>query len=143
MLQNLLGNVDPGLDLLGFARNIALGALLALLLERVYTTCGHSLSNRQVFARNFFLLAMTTTLIITIVQSSLALSLGLIGALSIVRFRSAIKEPEELAYIFLSISIGLGMGGQPATPHGCRFRDDRRNRLDPVLVDVSPDGDGC
>ena len=53
---------------------------------------------------------MTTTLIITIVKSSLALSLGLVGALSIVRFRAAIKEPEELGYLFLTIAIGLGFG---------------------------------
>jgi uncharacterized membrane protein YhiD involved in acid resistance len=44
------------------------------------------------------------------VKSSLALSLGLIGALSIVRFRAAIKEPEELVYLFLVIGIGLGLG---------------------------------
>ena len=49
-------------------------------------------------------------LIITIVKSSLALSLGLVGALSIVRFRSAIKEPEELTYLFIAIAIGLGFG---------------------------------
>ena len=49
-------------------------------------------------------------LIISIVKASLALSLGLVGALSIVRFRSAIKEPEELAYLFLVIGIGLGFG---------------------------------
>jgi uncharacterized membrane protein YhiD involved in acid resistance len=49
-------------------------------------------------------------IIITIVKSSLALSLGLVGALSIVRFRAAIKEPEELAYIFFTIAIGLGFG---------------------------------
>ena len=48
--------------------------------------------------------------IITIVKSSLALSLGLVGALSIVRFRSAIKDPEELTYLFLCIAIGLGLG---------------------------------
>ena len=42
------------------------------------------------------------------VKSSLALSLGLVGALSIVRFRTPIKEPEELVYLFLAISIGLG-----------------------------------
>jgi uncharacterized membrane protein YhiD involved in acid resistance len=48
--------------------------------------------------------------IITVVKSSLALSLGLVGALSIVRFRSAIKEPEELTYLFLTIAIGLGCG---------------------------------
>jgi uncharacterized membrane protein YhiD involved in acid resistance len=49
-------------------------------------------------------------LIISIVKSSLALSLGLVGALSIVRFRAAIKEPEELAYLFFAIAIGLGLG---------------------------------
>ncbi len=49
-------------------------------------------------------------IIITIVKSSLALSLGLVGALSIVRFRAAIKEPEELSYLFLTIAIGLGFG---------------------------------
>ena len=50
-------------------------------------------------------------LIISIVKSSIALSLGLVGALSIVRFRAAIKEPEELTYLFLTIAIGLGFGG--------------------------------
>ncbi|MFB0923752.1 MAG: DUF4956 domain-containing protein, partial [Vicingaceae bacterium] len=44
------------------------------------------------------------------VKSSLALSLGLVGALSIIRFRAAIKEPEELSYLFLSIAVGLGLG---------------------------------
>ena len=43
-----------------------------------------------------------------IVKSSLALSLGLVGALSIVRFRTPIKEPEELVYLFLAIAIGIG-----------------------------------
>ncbi len=61
------------------------------------------------------LLALSTMLIIFIVKSSIALSLGLVGALSIVRFRAAIKEPEELTYLFLVIGIGLGMGAnQPA-----------------------------
>jgi hypothetical protein len=49
-------------------------------------------------------------LIITLVGSSVALSLGLVGALSIVRYRAAIKEPEELTYLFLAIATGLGMG---------------------------------
>jgi uncharacterized membrane protein YhiD involved in acid resistance len=74
------------------------------------------MSNRKQFSRNFVLLALTTTLIISIVKSSLALSLGLVGALSIVRFRAAIKEPEELAYLFLAISIGLGLGADQPVP---------------------------
>ena len=90
--------------------NLILAAVLSFILGRIYTKFGTSLSNRWMFARNFVLITMTTTLIITVVKSSLALSLGLVGALSIVRFRAAIKEPEELAYLFLAIAIGLGFG---------------------------------
>ncbi|MDX2470399.1 MAG: DUF4956 domain-containing protein [SAR324 cluster bacterium] len=93
-----------------FIFNLLLTGLLSYLLGKVYVRYGMSLSNRKAFAKNFVLLSLTTMLVITIVQSSLALSLGLIGALSIVRFRAAIKEPEELTYLFLAIAIGLGLG---------------------------------
>ena len=56
------------------------------------------------------ILSGTTFLVILIVKSSLALSLGLVGALSIVRFRTPIKEPEDLVYLFLSIGLGIGFG---------------------------------
>lgn len=46
------------------------------------------------------------------VESSLALSLGLVGALSIVRFRAAIKEPEEIVYLFFCIALGLALGAE-------------------------------
>ena len=59
----------------------------------------------NIFFKNFTSLTLITTLIITVVKSSLALSLGLVGALSIVRFRAAIKEPEELVYLFICIAI--------------------------------------
>lgn len=85
-------------------------ALLAWLLGRFYMRYGRSVSNRKNFGHNFMLLALTTMLIIYIVKSSIALSLGLVGALSIVRFRAAIKEPEELIYLFFTIGIGLGIG---------------------------------
>jgi hypothetical protein len=60
----------------------------------------------------FPLLALVTTGVIAVVKSSLALSLGLVGALSIVRFRAAIKDPEELVYLFLCIGIGLALGAE-------------------------------
>lgn len=85
-------------------------AMLSFVLGRLYVKYGNSLSNRKSFSRNFIVLAITTMFIISVVKSSLALSLGLVGALSIVRFRSAIKEPEELTYLFLTIAIGLGCG---------------------------------
>lgn len=99
----------------GLLVHLLLAALLAFLLGQAYVRFGKTPSNRKAFARNFLLLAMTTALIISIVKSSLALSLGLVGALSIVRFRAAIKDPEELAYLFIAIGIGLGLGaGQAA-----------------------------
>ena len=93
-----------------FAISLLTAAALGAVLGQVYIRFGTALSNRRQFARNFLLLTVTTTLIISIVKSSLALSLGLVGALSILRFRAAIKEPEELAFLFLAISIGLGLG---------------------------------
>ena len=100
----------PNISVPDFILNLLITALLSFLLAYVYVRFGNSISNRKQFSRNFVPLALTTMLIITVVKSSLALSLGLVGALSIIRFRSAIKEPEELAYIFLAISIGLGLG---------------------------------
>ncbi len=98
------------LDLNNFILNALLTALLSWVLAKYYRSYGLSVSNRSHFANNFMLLALSTMLIIYIVKSSIALSLGLVGALSIVRFRAAIKEPEELTFLFLVIGIGLGMG---------------------------------
>ncbi|GIS62191.1 MAG: hypothetical protein CM1200mP2_44160 [Planctomycetaceae bacterium] len=69
-------------------------------------------SGADLVARNFPLLTMVTIGVIAVVKSSLALSLGLVGALSIVRFRAAIKEPEELVYLFLCIGVGLALGAE-------------------------------
>jgi hypothetical protein len=108
--EQFLANQVPQISPTGFLINLILTAILAFILGRLYAKFGNSLSNKRVFASNFELIAITTMIIITIVKSSLALSLGLVGALSIVRFRAAIKEPQELAYLFFTIAIGLGMG---------------------------------
>ncbi len=107
-----LFNPIPEIAIWPFLRNLLLTALLSLVLSRVYVRFGDSLSNRELFARNFLLLSMTTMMIFTFVKSSAALALGLVGALSIIRFRAAIKEPEELCYLFLTIGLGLGMGAE-------------------------------
>jgi hypothetical protein len=110
LFQKFLITQNQTLSITDFLINSAVVVVLIVLLELTYIKCARSISNRRQFAGVFLLIAFTTMLIISIVKSSLALSLGLVGALSIVRFRAAIKEPEELAYLFLSISIGLGLG---------------------------------
>ena len=95
--------------------NILLAALVCYVLSLFYQRYSSTLNNRNYLSKNFILLGVTATLVISIIKSSLALSLGLVGALSIVRFRAAIKEPEELAYLFLVIGIGLGFGSGNGT----------------------------
>jgi uncharacterized membrane protein YhiD involved in acid resistance len=112
LFQKFLITENAQITLSNFLINSVIIIVLSLLLEFTYRRCARSLSNRRLFAANFILISFTTMLIINIVKSSLALSLGLVGALSIVRFRSAIKEPEELAYLFFTISVGLGLGAE-------------------------------
>lgn len=112
-LQEFFDNFTQASEVVDVAAvivNLLIAAFLSFLIGQVYIRYGTSISNRRMFASNFILLACTTTLIITIVKSSLALSLGLVGALSIVRFRAAIKEPEELSFLFVTIALGLGLG---------------------------------
>ncbi|MAF20115.1 MAG: DUF4956 domain-containing protein [Parcubacteria group bacterium] len=108
--QDYLTAQSAQIPMLAFVVNLLLAAVLAFVLSKVYVRYGSALSNRKKFSRSFMMLSLTTVIIITVVKSSLALSLGLVGALSIVRFRAAIKEPEELMYLFLVIAIGLGFG---------------------------------
>ena len=110
MLQGLELTSDSPLSLITLLMNIGIGAILSLGVSWHFKKFGSTLSNREEFGQVFPFILLTTILIITVVKSSLALSLGLVGALSIVRFRTPIKEPEELAYLFISIAMGLGLG---------------------------------
>ena len=109
-LSNFFLNENIEINLSNFAINLIVVSILSYLIRLIYNKYSHSLSNKDYFSKNFVVLGITTCLVITIVKSSLALSLGLVGALSIVRFRAAIKEPEELVYLFLVIATGLGIG---------------------------------
>ncbi|NUQ22802.1 MAG: DUF4956 domain-containing protein [Saprospiraceae bacterium] len=93
-----------------FLVNVITTAVLAGILRWYYIRYGNALSNRSRFAANFMPLALGTLLIIMIIKSSIALSLGLVGALSIVRYRAAIKDPEELTFLFIAVGLGLAGG---------------------------------
>ena len=109
-LKEAFISYQTNIPIFGFTVNFLLAAFLSIILGWLYCKYSTALSNKTIFAKNFILISTTTMLIISIVKSSLALSLGLVGALSIVRFRTAIKDPEELTYLFLAIAIGLGFG---------------------------------
>ena len=107
---NFFTNQNIQIDLNSFILGLTCIALLCLIIKLFYIRFSSTLSNRVDFSKNFIILGITTFIIIMIIKNSLALSLGLVGALSIVRFRAAIKEPEELIYLFLVITAGLGCG---------------------------------
>lgn len=96
--------------------NLAIGAVISFVIAWHFRQYGQTMGNRAALAWVFPMILMTTILVISVVKSSLALSLGLVGALSIVRFRTPIKEPEELAYLFLAIGVGLGLGANQTLP---------------------------
>jgi len=81
---------------------------LAFVVRYFYIRHSSSIAGKLNIGNILPILSGIVFLIILVVKSSIALSLGLVGALSIVRFRTPIKEPEELVYLFLAIAVGLG-----------------------------------
>jgi hypothetical protein len=96
--------------LLAFVWNLALGGLLALVIRTLFVRFGAAPGDRSRLGNLFPLFTLSTIVVLTVVQASVPLSLGLLGALSIIRFRSAIKTPEELVYLLFCVSIGLALG---------------------------------
>jgi hypothetical protein len=95
--------------------NLFLCIIASFILRYVFIRNSNSLSGKFHLASIIPILATVIFLVILVVKSSLALSLGLVGALSVIRFRTPIKEPEDLVYLFLAIALGLGYGaGQGA-----------------------------
>ena len=88
--------------------NFFMCLLMSVIVRDFYIRRSFSLSGKMHIGSILPILSGVVFLVIIVVKTSLALSLGLVGALSIVRFRTPIKEPEELVYLFLAIAIGLG-----------------------------------
>jgi hypothetical protein len=112
LMQSMQG-FDIALELssvlkLSFA--LVLGGILAVYIRFLYNRFSSSVSNIDAISGSFPLLTLVTAGVIAVVKGSLALSLGLVGALSIVRFRAPIKDPEELVYLFLCIGVGIAIG---------------------------------
>lgn len=84
--------------------------IIGLFIFMVYKKTFNGVMYSTGFAMTLVGLALVTTLVIMAVTSNVVLSLGMVGALSIVRFRAAIKEPMEIVYLFWSIAVGIVIG---------------------------------
>jgi len=110
-LANINEFLNPNitqLDLIPTLFSFFMCVLMSFILRDFYIKRSFSLTGKMHIGSIIPVLSAVVFLVIIVVKSSLALSLGLVGALSIVRFRTPIKEPEELVYLFLAIAIGLG-----------------------------------
>ncbi len=92
--------------LLGMAASLVVGLFIFVIYKKTFTGVMYSTG----FALTLVGLALVTTLVIMAVTSNVVLSLGMVGALSIVRFRAAIKEPMEIVFLFWSIAAGIVIG---------------------------------
>ena len=116
-MENLLNdfNLSKSIEefnIIIFLISISLTVITSYILKFTYEVKSRSLSSKYQISSIIPILTIIIFLVIMIVKSSLALSLGLVGALSIVRFRTPIKEPEDLVYLFLAIGLGIGYGAQ-------------------------------
>ena len=89
------------------ALSVGVAFLMGIFILLVYRQTFRGVLYSKGFAISLVLLAMVTALVIRTISSNLALSLGMVGALSIVRFRTSIKEPLDIAFLFWSIAVGI------------------------------------
>ncbi|MBQ6539729.1 MAG: DUF4956 domain-containing protein [Oscillospiraceae bacterium] len=92
--------------LLGLGASLIIGLFIFVIYKKTFTGVMYSTG----FALTLVGLSLVTTLVIMAVTSNVVLSLGMVGALSIVRFRAAIKEPLEIVFLFWSIAVGIVVG---------------------------------
>ena len=92
--------------LLGMVVALIVGLFIFVIYKKTFTGVMYSSG----FALTLVGLALVTTLVIMAVTSNVVLSLGMVGALSIIRFRAAIKEPMEIVFLFWSIAVGIVIG---------------------------------
>lgn len=85
---------------------LIIGLFILLIYKKTYAGVMYS----SAFGVSIVAMSLVTTLIILAVTSNVVLSLGMVGALSIVRFRTAVKEPLDIAYIFWALSVGIVIG---------------------------------
>jgi len=90
--------------------SLALAFAIGLFIFEIYRKTYRGVMYSRSFGITLLALAMITDLAIMTVTSNVVLSLGMVGALSIVRFRTAIKEPLDIAFLFWSIVVGIMLG---------------------------------
>tara|TARA_B110000858_G_C17680437_1_gene416328 strand:+ start:71 stop:736 length:666 start_codon:yes stop_codon:yes gene_type:complete len=112
LLQNSSNALSMGGSITILSILVALTVSLAcgLFIAYIYRTQYQGILYHQSHATSIVLIALVTTMVIMVISGNIVLSLGMVGALSIVRFRGAIKDPLDIVYLFWAVGIGIANG---------------------------------
>lgn len=105
---NQFSSLTPWTILIG----LLLGCLVGLIIAFVYKRCYRGVLYSPTFALTLMMLTLITTPVVMCIKSDIALSMGMVGALSIVRFRTAVKDPMDTAYMFWALTMGILLGAE-------------------------------
>ena len=109
--QDVSGLISPlALSPQQAATNLAVALVCGLMVARFYRWVTHRSSNANTFVSALIVLAMITCLVIMVIGNNLARAFGLVGAMSIIRFRTAVKDVRDIVFIFFSLAGGMAAG---------------------------------
>jgi uncharacterized membrane protein YhiD involved in acid resistance len=111
--QDFIQNTDfftSDLSVMSIAYTLLFSFVLGLFIFFIYRVSYKGVMYSKTFNVTLIAMAMITTSIILAITSNIILSLGMVGALSIVRFRAAIKDPIDVAYLFWAVGVGIVSG---------------------------------
>ena len=91
---------------------LVMGCIVGLIIAFVYKRCYRGVLYSSTFAMTLMMLTLITTPVVMCIKSDIALSMGMVGALSIVRFRTAVKDPMDTAYMFWALTMGILLGAE-------------------------------
>ena len=109
LLKYLIEN-NAGISVTQILISMCITVLLSMFIYWVYKKTYSGVMYSKNFNITIMLISTVTSMVMMIIGSNLALSLGMVGALSIIRFRSAIKDPKDIGFLFWGIGIGLSTG---------------------------------
>lgn len=121
--KSVVKSFDTNLSVTQILLTLAVALLASLFILLIYRTCVKNVAPNRGFLLTLLLVCLISAFIVLTITSNLALSLGMVGALSIVRFRTAIKDASDTAFMFWSVAAGItaGAGFYLLTLIGCLF----------------------
>ena len=110
ILEMIMADLNGTISLPELLLSVAIACVIALFILFIYRKTYTGVIYSNSFAMSIVMLSMVTSIITSTISSNMALSLGMVGALSIVRFRTAVKEPLDTAFMFWAIAAGIMTG---------------------------------